>query len=128
LHKRITLLLVLVAGGFLSGCGKSAPWAGQAEPVDIAQAMADYRDALKRIDKLEYATALVKLERVSPLFDQAGDGTHAAESLFWLGFCREKLQYEDMARETYVDVIERYPLSKPAKYAKTRLDAMNQPS
>jgi hypothetical protein len=96
-------------------------------PGLVVNEMIVYREALALIDKLEYALAAPKLQQVTGQFESAGDTAHAAESMFWLGFCREKLHRDDQARQTYVTVIERFSESKPAEYAQQRLDAMNQP-
>jgi hypothetical protein len=96
-------------------------------PRTIVGAMIVYRQALAQIDKLEYAPAMANLEQAFDQFDAAGDLPHSAESMFWLGFCREKLYRDDLARQAYVTVIQRYPGSKPAEYARVRLDTMNHP-
>ena len=130
-------MLLLVAVAFIGGCmTKSFDYAPNSKrqnntqmglPRTIVSAMVVYRQALALIDKLEYAPAATHLERAFTQFDAAGDLPHAAASMFWLGFCREKLHRDDMARETYVTVIQRFPGSKPAEYARVRLDTMNQP-
>ena len=128
---RISLLLV-VAVAFIGGCAgsyyKSAPRVDMSNtvPRTVVGLMIAYREALALVDKLEYDPAEVKLEKVSAQFDAAGDPTHTAESMFWLGFCREKLHRDDQARQTYVTIIERFAGTKPARYARNRLDAMNQ--
>jgi TolA-binding protein len=132
---RIFLAAVFVAA-FLGGCAvmkeqfpkrdTSSKPSATAVPRSVVGAMKVYRNALKLIDELEYAAAEIKLQTVSIQFDRAGDIDHTAESTFWLGFCREKLQHDDLARQAYVSVIQRFPNSKPAKQAQQRLDTMNQ--
>ena len=127
-----TFLLTLAAAAFICGCG--IPHSGGvrsdnigAVPRVVVGVMIVYREALTLIDKLEYAAAAAKLEQVPGQFEAAGDIPHTAESMFWLGFCREKLAQADLARQTYVTVIQRFAGTTPAEYARLRLDAMNQP-
>jgi TolA-binding protein len=137
LHKSQKSLLLFIAAAFIGGCGISsfAPLSRNKQggnvdmglPRTIVSAMIVYRQALAQIDKLEYAPAMEKLEQAFDQFDAAGDLPHSAESMFWLGFCREKLHRDDLARQAYVTVIQRYPGSKPAEYARVRLDTMNHP-
>jgi len=128
--------LVFLVAAFLGGCSmmrdpfpkrdtSSQPSTAPIQRSTVG-AMKAYRTALKLIDELEYAAAEIKLQAVSVQFDRAGDIEHTAESTFWLGFCREKLQQDDLARQAYVSVIQRFPDSKPAKQAQQRLDTMNQ--
>lgn len=124
-------LLILAAAAFICGCGAPSsrdrrPDHTGAVPRSVVGVMIIYREALTLIDKLEYADAAAKLEQVSGQFEAAGDLTHTAEAMFWFGFCREKLHRDDLARQTYVMVIQRFAGSKPAEYAQLRLDAMNQ--
>jgi TolA-binding protein len=132
LSKLRTSLCLVVAVIFIGGCAasyyKPAPRVDTSNTVPriVVGLMITYREALALVDKLEYDPAEVKLEQVSAQFDAAGDTAHTAESMFWLGFCREKLHRDDLARQTYVTVIERFAGTKPARYARTRLDAMNQ--
>ena len=127
-----TLLLTLAAAALLCGCGIA-----QFRPIESDQTgvvsrtvvgvMIVYREALTLIDKLEFDAAAAKFQQVIGQFDAAGDMVHTAEAMFWLGFCREKLDRDDQARQAYVTVIERFAGSTPAEYARQRLDAMNQP-
>ena len=136
-YKHYVILLAFTAAVIFGGCSMmkepferrsdSTQPSMTATPRSTVGAMKVYRDALKLVDKLEYAPAEIKLQTVSAQFDSAGDLDHTAESMFWLGFCREKLAQDDLARQTYVNVIQRFPQSKPAKHAQERLDAMNQP-
>ena len=130
LSKRCTFLLTLAAAAFVGGCStghyNEFPRPNPSSiPRSVVGVMAVYREALTLIDKLEYAQAAAKLEPVSEQFQAAGDIPHSAESLFWLGFCREKLHEDDQARQTYVTVIQNFAQTKPAEYARRRLDAMN---
>ena len=126
MQPRVTAFLAAVAAAaFIGGCGMMSRVPLPRKVPAAPALMEAYRQALDMVDKLEYAQAEPKLEQVSGQFEAAGDMQHTAESLFWLGFCREKLHRDDQAREIYVTVIERFPGSKPAKYARTRLDAMN---
>ena len=127
-----TFLLTFSAAAFICGCGAPSSRNYRPDhtgdvPRSVVGVMIVYREALTLIDELKYADAAAKLEQVSGQFEAAGDIPHSAESMFWLGFCREKLHRDDLARQTYVTVIQRFAGSKPAEYAQLRLDAMNQP-
>lgn len=127
-----TFLLTVSAAAFICGCGSLAPRDFHmantgAMPRTVVGVMIVYREALTLIDKLEYAAAAAKLEQVLGQFEAAEDIVHSAEAMFWLGFCREKLAQADLARQTYVTVIQQFAGSTPAEYARMRLDAMNQP-
>jgi len=127
-----TFLLALAAAAFIGGCGVRSfndiqPANTGAVPRRVVGVMIVYREALTLIDKLEYDAAAAKLEQVSGQFEAAGDIPYTAKSMFWLGFCREKLHRDDLARQTYVTVIQRFAETTPAEYARLRLDAMNQP-
>ncbi|MDP6636605.1 MAG: hypothetical protein QGG42_17035 [Phycisphaerae bacterium] len=131
LSKLRTFLLTLSAAAFICGCGISysprfRPAHTGAVPRTVVGVMIVYREALTLIDKLEYAAAAAKLEQVLGQFEAAEDIVHSAEAMFWLGFCREKLHRDDLARQTYVTVIQQFAGSTPAEYARMRLDAMNE--
>jgi len=96
------------------------------ESPGIGGVMVVYREAIALIDKEQYAQASVKLERVVLQFDTAGDAVHTPKAMFWLGFCREKLGLDDSARQSYVEVIQRFPDSTSAEQARRRLEAMNE--
>jgi len=124
--KAATFLLVIAAAGFIAGCGMKGGYPGSTTGA-TAGVMIVYREAIALIDKLEFGPAAVKLERVVAQFDAAQDVVHTPKAMFWLGFCREKLGLDDSARRAYVEVIERFGDSIPAKHARRRLDAMNEP-
>lgn len=131
LSKRRIFLLTLAAGAFVCGCAmqnyREVPADNTgAVPRSVVGVMIVYREALALIDKEEFAAAAAKFEQVFGQFDAAGDVVHSAEAMFWLGFCREKLNQNDLARQTYVMVIQRFAGTKPADYARQRLDAMNR--
>ncbi|MCP4374980.1 MAG: hypothetical protein GY794_02190 [bacterium] len=131
LSKLRTFLLILMAVAFTTGCSMSNDYFSpkeQTQPVQrsVAGVMILYREAMAMVDRLEYAEATVKLKQVVDLFETAQDIPHTSESMFWLGFCREKLHYDDLAKQTYIMVIQRFGKSKPAQYARQRLDAMNR--
>ncbi len=131
LSKLRTFLLILVAVASIAGCGMPSDYLftkNQAPPVprSVAGVMIHYREAMAMVDRLEYAKAAVKLKQVVDLFETAQDIPHTSESMFWLGFCREKLHYDDLAKQTYIMVIQRFGESKSAQYARQRLDAMNR--
>jgi outer membrane protein assembly factor BamD (BamD/ComL family) len=131
LSKLRTFLLILAGAAFIGGCGvmMSGSWqrSSTGEASDTRGAMMVYQDAMGQIDKLEFASASAKLEQIFEQFESAGDTEHSSKTMFWLGFCYEKLAQDDLARQAYVLVIEQFPNSSAAELARTRLNSMNQP-
>lgn len=133
-RKTATSLVLISAAVLIAGCSSNMGGVFdrpqphmQKVPRSTVGAMSAYQEAIKLVEKLEYALAEPKLQYASAQFEAAGDDEHTAKSLFWLGFCREKLGQDDQARQAYVTVIQRFAGTKSAQSAKERLDAMNQP-
>ena len=72
------------------------------------------------IDELKYPQAEEILREIVDRFINAGDVPHASRSLFWLGFCAEKLSRSSEAIEKY-DLVEAcYPGTPAAAQASRR--------
>ena len=72
----------------------------------------------------KYADASKILEPLIVACETSGDLRQAAESTFWLGYCKEKSGKSAEAAAFYRRVIERYPQTAAARTAQDRLDAL----
>lgn len=140
MSRSAVIILALAAAPWWGGCaarGHEAPIALESlrpapEAADarlrrsaVPEVLAEYDAALALIADLQYAGAAEKLTGLIPRFESAGDARHAAEAMFWLGFCREKLGDAPAARQLYNDVIRRFGDSSAAQQARQRLEAMD---
>ena len=77
--------------------------------------------AIELVADLKYKEAAVKLEPLMAVFAEAGSAAYAAESAFWLGYCREKLGDPNEARKLYDLVARKYPATPAARQAIARM-------
>jgi TolA-binding protein len=68
-----------------------------------------------------YDEAAAQFSALMQRYDAAGDRARLAESLFWLGYCREKLGRPDEARDLYERVVRDHPAGPAARQAAERL-------
>jgi len=87
-----------------------------AKPEDIAQ----FRRAEELIGELKYPLAEEILTKLADKFRKAGDVPRASKSLFWMGFCAEKLFRSDQAIARYDKVIDLYPGTAAAEQSRRR--------
>jgi TolA-binding protein len=120
-----TLLLVLVACA-LAGCGarglEVAPTANRA----AGDAERQFADAVDLVANLHYAEAAERFVELAALFEDLGHRPRAAESLFWLGYCREKQGLAAEAEAAYHRVVLTYAETPAARQASERLQALGQ--
>ncbi len=83
--------------------------------------VAQFDEAVAMVADLQYEAALPKLLTVGIELEAAGDRARAAEAMFWLGFCHEKLRHDQDAMDTYTRIIRDYPATTAAKEAGARL-------
>ncbi len=123
-----SLLLLLL---LLTGCSSAnfGPWQGKdvrPRPVVVSQAdLAMFNDAISLVESLRYEAAAGKFRQVFDNFVFAGDRSRAAESLFWLGFCREKQQQVAEAKAIYLRVAEEYSETRAAQQSDRRLSRLS---
>jgi len=118
----ILLCLAVLAGGcsaerFSFGAGRN----GKPTPRVSEKTAADFDAAVELITELKYKDAAVKLEPLMAVFAEAGSAAYAAESAFWLGYCREKLGDPNEARRLYDLVARKYPDTPASRQAIARL-------
>lgn len=88
---------------------------------DIAR---DLDWAVELIAQLEYAQAADILERWAPYLQADTTPPRVAEVGFWLGYCSEKQDLLDEARDYYSLVLARFPREPAAAQAYRRLNAL----
>jgi TolA-binding protein len=117
--------LVAIAMALLpAGCGSAAREQElHARPAarGLPQAEADYDAALALIARQRFNEAGLKLIGLDERFERAGDTGRAAQSMFWLAYCYEKLDRTAEAAELYGRVTQRYPDTPAARQAAERL-------
>ena len=121
------LLLALVMGGCSAGY---SPWQYNSKPAKVAtQAdLATFNEAVSLVESQRYEAAAGKFHQVFDNFALAGDRQRAAESLFWIGFCREKQRRLDEARSIYLRLAEEYAGTRAAEEANKRRLRIPAPS
>lgn len=125
--RLLIVILLLSAGAMLCGCAAVAGSKGLNEPshaADYPAAVKSLNDAVAMISRLDYAPAMQTLSPIIRPLEQAGDTAHAAEAVFWLGYCYEKTVQADQARTAYQRVIDRYPQTPSAQQARARMEML----
>ena len=113
------LLIVVVMGGcnqMRSPLQYNSEFAKAANQANLAT----FNEAVALAEALRYEAAAGKFQRVFDNFALAGDRQRAAESLFWIGFCREKQRRLGEAREIYLRLTEEYAGTRAAEEANKR--------
>jgi TolA-binding protein len=120
--------LPLLAGVFIStGCMsiQRNPWSDKEAIITKASAdqanISAFNEAISLTESLHYEEAAIKFRQVFDGFSVAGDQKRASESLFWLGFCREKQRRLEEARAIYMRVAGEYRGTRSAYQACQRL-------
>ena len=121
--KRSPTLLLLLAV-VMGGCSQmGSPWQYNSEPAKAAtQAdLATFNEAVSMVESQRYEEAAGKFRQVFDRFAASADHRQrAAESLFWIGFCREKQRRLDEARAIYLRLAEEYAGTRAAEEANKR--------
>jgi TolA-binding protein len=81
-------------------------------------------NAIEMVMDGKYADAIKILEPLAVSYESSGDSRQAAESTFWLGYCKEKSGKSADAAACYRRAIERYPQTAGARNAQDRLDSL----
>lgn len=84
----------------------------------------EYELAHNLIADGKYHEAQEKLAPLLAEFERTGDEVHASESIFWVGYCYEKLHRTKQAGDEYRKVIRKYPHSRAAAQAKDSLSRL----
>ena len=77
------------------------------------------------IAKLRYSQAAKLLQTVVDPFDKSGDYRHAAEAIYWLGYCRHRQGLSSSAELLYRRLIKKYPNTVAARQARQWLDEVS---
>jgi TolA-binding protein len=83
-----------------------------------------FEDAVEMITALKHAEATEALRPLVERFAVAGLDRYAAESLFWLGYCSERLTNPAKSKEYYMRAVYGYPNTPAASQARSRLDSL----
>lgn len=78
-------------------------------------------DGVALVGERRYAEAEIQFRRAVAWFEAEGDRDHAAECLFWIGFCQEKQGRAVEARGQYDKLIHDYPGTAAARQAAERM-------
>ena len=126
------LLLILVTSVVMGGCSRmNSPWQHNNESAKVAtQAdLATFNEAVLLVESQRYEEAAAKFRQVFDRFAASADHRQrAAETLFWIGFCREKQRRLDEAREIYLRLAEEYSGTRAASEANKRRLRIPAPS
>jgi len=82
---------------------------------------AAFEEGLALVAELKYAQAEERFSRVVGWYRATGDEARASETLFWQGYCREKLGQMGAARQTYQLLVALYPGTPAARQADERM-------
>ena len=80
--------------------------------------------AIEMIFDSKYAEAAKLLEQLVAGYEAAKEPRHASESVFWLGYCKEKSGNPGEAAKHYRHVMDKYPQTEAARKAQDRLDGL----
>jgi hypothetical protein len=109
----------LVIAAVLAGCAAKYELA---VPRQVgAEDAAALEEAVVMVAELRYAEAAAKLLSLSRRFESLSDNKRTAESLFWLGYCHEKLDRTGEAARLYGRVVNEYSRQPAAGQAAQRL-------
>ncbi|MBN2581910.1 MAG: tetratricopeptide repeat protein [Planctomycetes bacterium] len=94
-----------------------------AQPISDEDRRA-FEAAVALAAELKYADAAQAFARLVPRLEAVAAWPQAAESMFWLGYCREKLGNAEEAVKAYRRLQEVYPRAPAAKQAETRMELL----
>ncbi len=123
----VCLLVILFAAGALGGCAAYGPM-NQATSADARihrdEDLKAFNEAVALTESLRYEEAAARFGQVFERLSNIGNRPKAAESLFWLGFCREKQGRLTEAGEIYRRVTQEYTSTTAAREAGERLSRL----
>lgn len=123
----VCLLVILFAAAALGGCASYAPM-NQARLTDVRihrdADLKAFNEAVALTESLRYEEAAARFGQVFERLSNIGNRPKAAESLFWLGFCREKQGRLTEAGEIYRRVTQEYTSTTAAREAGERLSRL----
>ena len=94
----------------------------------LDEALRSHTTAVAQVTDLKYAEAAAGFAALIPRLEASGAWTHAAEAIFWLGFCQEKTGQGNRARATYQRLQGAYPKTPAARQATGRLKRLAAPA
>ena len=128
----IILLLIALLAAATCGCSAISDHLAfssfGAKTKSISANVVAFNAAVEMVSELQYAKAMVEFEQVLPGLQDASDHRRAAEAMFWLGFCSEKLGRPTKAISHYDSMIRRYSDSPASSRARARLSQLRPTS
>lgn len=123
-------LLCILAAAALAGCSVPARQFSEmprVHPINTS-VIGTFNQSVTLAAQGKYDEASAGFLQSLSGFENAGDADHVAETIFWLGFCDEKLSRPDRAARYYGQVLQRYPQSPSARQASIRLNRLSAPA
>ncbi len=134
-HNRVTICVIAIS--VISGCSarpsdlKFAVRAGDGQRPPLRRATAVSASAARKevlqlrlaedlISELKYPEAEELLLPLPGKFGDRNDVSNASQTIFWLGYCAEKLMRKSDAINNYDRVIREYPKTTAAVLASRR--------
>jgi len=124
---RLTPMLVAAAVG-MAGC--AAQMDMQTQPIARVSAIdaGELEELIGLIAEGRYEEASSQIPSLAARFESRQERPRAAESLFWLGYCYEKLDRPAEAAQIYGRVLKDYPQEPAARQAAQRLALIPRPT
>jgi hypothetical protein len=126
---RATILFALAAavGGCSAQMNRSPGLGYEAVTLLGSKNVAGLDEAVAMVSQLRYGEAAEKFTMLAGRFETAGDQRRAAESMFWLGYCHEKLGRTKDAGDCYQKVLGKYSATPAAARAAERVGNLVTP-
>jgi len=121
---RLTTCLILASAA--AGCAAEYDIAHEGPAQAPGPDAVALEEAVATIAQSHYAEAAAQLMSLSVRLQTQRDNRRAAESLFWLGYCYEKLGRTGEAAQAYGRVMREYPEQPASHQAEQRLSQMPQ--
>ncbi len=133
IHKQtvgwvVSPTLYILIAVVMGGCSSTfSPRQYNSESLKVANQvdLATFNEAVAMVESQRYEEAAGKFRRVFDRFAASSDyRQRAAESLFWIGFCREKQRRLDEAKVIYVRLANEYVGTRAAGEGAKRLSRL----
>ena len=129
---RATRWAVVAAAVAMAGCNMMSSRENMLRPSKkpdtprrySARARPNYDAAVALTAERKYGDAAAKFVQLLPIFETEENHPRAADTLFWLGYCSEKLSRSNEARQYYRRVLKEYPQTPAARTAELRLSLL----
>jgi hypothetical protein len=127
---RVVAFVLIAAALALAGCGAAREpmrFADENHVRPALQTEAAFDGAVALAAERHYDRAADQFAPLVGAYEAAGLRDRAAESLFWLAYCHEKLGLVTRAQAEYRRVVDTYPNAAAARQASDRASRMVLP-